>query len=667
MSQKLAWGIMSTGRIAKAFANALKTSTTGTLIAVGSRDQQSADEFGDEFIVKHRHPSYQELLDNPEVQAVYIAPPHPLHAEWAIKAAEASKHILCEKPLTLNHAEAMAVIEAARQNDVFLMEAFMYRCHPQTAKLVELIRDRVIGDVRVIQATFSFGAGFNAESRIYNNALGGGGIMDVGCYCTSMARLIAGAATGKDFAEPTELKAVGHLGETGVDEYTVAVLKFPGDIVAQLSTGVAVGQESVVRIFGTEGSILVPAPWFCSRDDGSSVIVVNRNGEESRDVVVEAPAGLYTIEADTVAANIERRQAPSPAMSWADTLGNIKTLERWRLELDFLFDAEKPGAPMPPVDNRPLKVRGGNNMKYGRIEGIDKQVSRLVLGTMLEGAVLREPHGFALWDEFFRCGGNCFDTAHIYGGGLNESTFGRWMKNRGIRDDLVIIGKGAHTPYCDPENLTSQLLISLERMQVDKVDIYMMHRDNPDIPVGEFVDVLNGHVQAGRIGIFGGSNWSTQRTDEANEYAKSKGLQGFSVLSNNFSLARMVDPVWGGCIQSSDPESREWFTRTQTPLFAWSSQARGFFVRADRDYTADKDLVRCWYSDDNFDRYERVQKMAKECGVIPINIALAYVLNQPFPTYPLIGPANLYELHTGLPALDIELTPEELRWLNLED
>src|SRR5690606_25708656 len=152
------------------------------------------------------HDSYDALLANPEVQAVYISTPHPMHAQWAVRAARAGKHILCEKPLTMNYWSAMAVVEAARQNEVFLMEAFMYRCHPQTQKLAELIARGAIGEVKVIQATFSFGAGFDPNGRVYNNALGGGGLLDVGCYCTSMARMIAGAATGQQqSAEPIEV------------------------------------------------------------------------------------------------------------------------------------------------------------------------------------------------------------------------------------------------------------------------------------------------------------------------------------------------------------------------------------------------------------------------------------------------------------------------------
>src|SRR5947209_4519922 len=156
MEQRLQWGILGTGRIAHIFARGLAASQTGVLIAIGSRTQASADAFGEGVGAVRRHGSYDGLLADPAVQAVYIATPHPMHAEWAIKAAEAGKHILCEKPLALNHAEAMAVIEAALRHDVFLMEAFMYRCHPQTAKLIELIRSGVIGSVRVIQVTFSF-------------------------------------------------------------------------------------------------------------------------------------------------------------------------------------------------------------------------------------------------------------------------------------------------------------------------------------------------------------------------------------------------------------------------------------------------------------------------------------------------------------------------------
>ena len=669
------WGILATGNIARAFAQGLGHSHTGKLVAVGSRTKTSAETFGREFGLpsEARHGSYEDLLADPTVQAIYISNPHPGHAEWAIKCAEAGKHILCEKPLAMNHAEAMAVVEAARRHDVFLMEAFMYSCHPQTAKVAELICEGTIGAVRVIQATFSFHTKADASSRLIDPALGGGGILDVGCYPVSMSRLVAGAAAGGAPANPTAFQAVGQLGVTGVDEYTAAVALFPGGIVAQLACGVRVTQENVVRIYGEDGHIFLPTPWAPSRDGGPSKIVVRRHDEaEEREIVLE-PSGpaksyLYTIEADHVAAHIAERQ--SPAMSWADSLGNMRTLDQWREAIGLTYPLERPDAPAAglTVARRPLARRENSMMKYGNVQGLDKPVSRLIIGCDNQRTYA---HAAAVFDGFGEAGGNCFDTAFGYGGGEPERLLGQWLKNRaGLRDELVVVVKGAHTPNCDPASLTSQLRASLERLALDHADLYLLHRDNLAVPVGEFVDVLNEHHAAGRIRAFGGSNWSVARVQEANEYAAARGLQGFTAVSNNFSLARMVAPVWSGCVSASDAESRAWLARERVALLAWSSQARGFFLpqpppRIGNSPTEDE-IVRCWHSEDNFQRRERTLLLAKERGVEAINVALAYVLAQPFPTFALIGPRTLEEIRTSLPGLTVELTPGEVAWLNLE-
>jgi predicted dehydrogenase len=342
MPQQLNWGLISTGRISGTFARGLAHSKTGKLLAVGSRTQEAADKFGKEHDVPRCYSSYEALLADEDVQAVYISTPHPMHAEWAIRAAQAGKHVLCEKPIGINHAEATAIIDAARKHDVFLMEAFMYRCSPQTARLIELVRGGAIGQVRVIQCSFSFHASFKEDSRIYDKALAGGGILDVGCYCTSMSRLIAGVATGKDFAEPIEVKGVGHLGKTGVDEYAAASLRFPGDIIANIASGIAVTQDNTVRIYGTEGYLVVPWPWIPSREGGTTRIFLHKPGQnEPQEILVQTDQWLYGIEADTVAVNIDRRQAAPPAMTWDDTLGNMKTLDRWRESIGLTYDPEK--------------------------------------------------------------------------------------------------------------------------------------------------------------------------------------------------------------------------------------------------------------------------------------------------------------------------------------
>ncbi|MBM7785369.1 aldo/keto reductase [Tenggerimyces flavus] len=659
---KLRWGVLGPGGIARRFAGDLPASKTGQLVAVGSRDAGRARAFADEFGAERSYGSYEELLADPDVDAVYIATPHPQHAEWSIKAAEAGKHILCEKPIAMNHAQAMAVIEAAREHDVFLMEAFMYKCVPQTLKLAELVRSGAIGEVRQVQAAFAFHAQIRPGSRAFEPELGGGGILDVGCYPISLARLIAGAATGELFANPVSLTATGTLGTTEVDEWAVADLEFASGLHAQVATGVRVSGENDVRIFGSGGYIVVRNPWLPGRDESSSGIQVFRVGEPVEEITVDTTP-LYAAEADAVAAHLADREAPQ--MSWADTLGNMAALDAWRDGLGLVYPSERADAQIPTVHGRPLARRSDSKMIYGSIPGVTKSVSRLVLGVDNQTTL---PFASAMFDDFFERGGNTFDTAYIYGRGICERMLGQWIRNRGNREDVVVIDKGAHTPHCDPESLSRQFAESLDRLQTDYIDVYFMHRDNPEIPVGEFVDVLDSHLKAGQIRAYGGSNWSPERVAAANEYAAKAGKQPFVAVSNNFSLARALDVPWAGCVSSSDDASREWLESTGMVLMPWSSQARGFFTgRAKPEDRSDEELVRCWYSDENFERLARAQSLAAKRNVAPTAVALAYVLHQSFPTYPLIGPRQISETRSSMDALTLTLSPEEVRWLDLRD
>ena len=332
MSTKLQWGLIGTGAIARTFARGLRESRSGELVAIGSRSNHSALAFAKEFPAAC-HGSYEALLADPRVQAVHISTPHTSHAEWAVRAAEAGKHILCEKPLAMSHQEAQAVVQAARRHNVFLMEAFMYRCHPQTARLVELIASQPIGEIKLIRATFSFSFPYDPQSRLLNAELGGGGILDVGCYCTSMARLIAGAAEGKPFLNPVEVKGSGHIGATGVDEYAVASLKFPNSILAQIAAGVQLDLENNVRIVGTKGSILVPDPWAINGGKAGFSKILLFKSHIPEEIVIQTDHGLYAIEADHVAERVALGHTQSPAVPWDDTLGNMETLDRWRAEV----------------------------------------------------------------------------------------------------------------------------------------------------------------------------------------------------------------------------------------------------------------------------------------------------------------------------------------------
>lgn len=336
--KKLKWGIIGSGVITHALVKGLAESETGELNAVSSRTQESSNKWGEKYnLPKGKcYPSYDAMLADEEIDAVYVALMNNRHCELTVQAAEAGKHILCEKPLAMNHAEVLLMLEACRANKVFLMEAFMWRCHPGTAEWLKLIREGAIGDVRLIEAQFSFNMNGNPTGTRMINKLGGGGIMDVGCYTVSAARAIAGNAQGKDFAEPIDMQGYGHVGETGVDEWATATMRFPGDILANLSCGVQLSQHNQIRIYGSKGHMIIPSPWFA---DGKAIISV---GNESREVAHSSPKSLYTHEVDMLGHCVRegRLEAYAPAMTWADSLGQQLTLDRWRKAVGVVFEGE---------------------------------------------------------------------------------------------------------------------------------------------------------------------------------------------------------------------------------------------------------------------------------------------------------------------------------------
>ncbi len=351
MTKPLRWGILATGKIAGVFARDLAGSRTGRLVAVGSRSAESARRFADEHGIApaHAHGSYEALLADPEVDAVYISTPHPQHEEWAIKAATAGKHILCEKPLAPDLASARRVVEAARAQGVLLMEAFMYRCHPQTIRVVQLIRAGVLGKVGLVQAAFSFNTPFDPDSRIWNNALGGGGILDVGGYPVSWARLVAGAVEGHPFLDPVHISSAGvRHPQTGVDAYAAATLSFGNDVIAQVSCGVGLTQENVVRIYGSEGWLLVPSPYVVTRDLSPTTLLLHRAGAAAPEEIVVTPdRPLYAYEADAFADALAAGLRDVPAMSTADTLGNMAVLDTWLRQVGVVYaHAISPASPL---------------------------------------------------------------------------------------------------------------------------------------------------------------------------------------------------------------------------------------------------------------------------------------------------------------------------------
>ena len=661
--QPIRWGIIGPGTIARTFADGIAHSRTGRLEAIATRNPDKpglAEAFSGARIIK----GYDALLADPDIDAVYIATPHTGHAEWAIKAIRAGKNVLVEKPIALSAYEADAIFHEAKKAGVFAGEAYMYRLHPQTAKLLELVKARAVGDIRIIRSSFGFNMGsFRADHRLFANETAGGGILDVGGYPVSMVRMIAGAVDGKPFAEPEKVAGAAHLGQSGVDEWASAVLKFANGIVAEVSCSIMAAQDNVLRIIGSEGRIEVKDFWFAAGHKGGTGRIDIIRGDKVETIELPEDRWLYSFEVDAAGEAIRqgKKEFDAPGMAWADSLGNLRVMDQWRASVGLEYSIEKATSRVANIAGG--KVVAGNAVPKRQIPGLAKPASVVALG--FEFFPNFASASLTL-DAFYEAGGNLFDTAYVYGGGKTEAIFGDWHTSRNVpREEIVLIGKGAHSPLCYPDMIAKQLDQSLERLKTDYVDAYFMHRDNLEVPVREFVDAMDAEVRRGRIrGIFGGSNWTRERMDEAAAYAAKNGKQAPAALSNNFSLAEMLDPIWAGCVAASDDEWKEWLKSRQIPNFAWSSQGRGFFTeRAGRDKHDDEEIVRVWYSDRNFVRRDRAIELAQKLGRHPIHIALAYVIAQPFPVIPLIGPRTIAELEDSLSALDIALTDEQVKWL----
>lgn len=300
-------------------------------------------------------------------------------------------------------------------------------------------------------------------------------------------------------------------------------------------------------------------------------------------------------------------------------------------------------------------------MKTANIPYLDKPVSRIVCGTdFLMGQAPYE--SFSALDAYWAAGGRTFDSAHCYG--ANTNVFAAWTTSRGIKDEVIYFDKGCH-PYGSPrvtrEDMRSDVFANHRNLGVEYTDFFVLHRDNPEVPVGEIVDWLNELKEEGRIGVFGGSNWHHSRIAAANEYAAKNGKQGFSLNNPNLCLAAAQEEMWKGAY-AIDAEGRAWHEANQLPLFSWSSTGRGYFAAID-----DKDSIRVYDNEANRGRRDRATELGKKYGLSATQIALAWVLNQPYPVFALCGLRSKANVAENVAALDLTLSPEELRYLEFGD
>jgi aryl-alcohol dehydrogenase-like predicted oxidoreductase len=278
-------------------------------------------------------------------------------------------------------------------------------------------------------------------------------------------------------------------------------------------------------------------------------------------------------------------------------------------------------------------------------------MSRLVLGTML----LTESDGDVL-DEYVRLGGTAIDTARVYEDGDSERVLGAWLARQpaSLRERLVIVSKGAHpngeVKRVTPEEIERDLRESVELLG-GPVDVYLLHRDDPGVPVGVIIEALNGLRAAGLIRAFGTSNWTTERIDEANAWAAANGLEGFCLSSQHLSLATQNEEQWDDTRSANEPETYAWHERTQTPLLAWSAQARGYFFGRDGS-----EVLRVYDNEVNRERRRRAEELGERLGFTASQVALAWALEQPFPVYACFGARTADQVREAFRALEVEVS-----------
>jgi D-xylose 1-dehydrogenase (NADP+, D-xylono-1,5-lactone-forming) len=304
------WGILSTARINDLFIAGARRSRELEIVAVASRESSRAERYAREYAIERAYPSYEALLGDPEVEVVYIPLPNFAHIEWSIRALEAGKHVLCEKPLSRRRADVERAFDVAEREDRLLMEAFMYRHHPQTRRLVELVEEGAVGRLRLIRSAFSFLARDPQDVRL-SAELDGGALMDVGCYCVSGTRLLAG--------EPERVSAEQVTGGNGVDTVFAATMRFADDVVAHFDCGLSLATRDELEVVGEDGSLFLDDPWHC-RDP---VIELRRSDGAER--IEVAAADSYQLEAENMSAAV--RGDERPLLGRADAVGQASTIE----------------------------------------------------------------------------------------------------------------------------------------------------------------------------------------------------------------------------------------------------------------------------------------------------------------------------------------------------
>lgn len=328
-NNNLKWGILGTGYIAHVIAETILNTPNNALVAIASRQMNSAEKFAHKFNINKTYESYERLLKDTDVDIVYIALPNTLHEEWIIKSAENRKHILCEKPFTLNLQEAKKALAAVNKAEVFCMEAFMYRFHPQTSKIISLLNSKKFGEIKFIDSSFAWNS--TTELNANNDyILGGGSINSLGSYCLSFSRLIAGINQNNSFSNPLDLFATANFGKRKIEESTTATMQFSNNCFANMHVSLEYGFESNLYIVTKNGSLRITNPWLPKENSKIETYFYETN--ETKVITIDSKLSSYHHEIIAVNNAIAKGQIQMsyPGISWDDTIGNMDALSKWR-------------------------------------------------------------------------------------------------------------------------------------------------------------------------------------------------------------------------------------------------------------------------------------------------------------------------------------------------
>ena len=683
-SARVRWGILGPGAIARTFATAVDALEEHEVVATGSRDQERARAFNAERGYDGAEAgTYRQLVRSEAVDAIYVATPHPSHLEHAALALRHGKAVLCEKPLTVNASEARAMCGIARNHGRLLVEAMWSRFLPATRQVAQWLADGAVGEPRRLTCSFGFHTQFDPNSRLYAPELAGGSLLDVGCYTLSLASLVFGEAG----LGPEALEVEAELAPSGVDQHCEITLRFAGGAEARLSSSVCRQTDHTAVIEGTEGTIEIPRFWRAQSavlkplgkpaslelgTPASRRHLVQAESDAAQTVDLPFLANGYEYQALEVERLLREGAHESPLLPHAESIALLGVMDEIRRRIDVRYPFES-AIGVSAGMHRGMSYRPSPIPASG-------PVSRLILGTMyLNGDTAdTQRHADELLDAAFEHGICGLDTAHAYGAGASERAVGSWLERRGLQQDVFVLSKGCHPdaagPRVTPEALEQDLSESLDRLRLPAVDLYLLHRDDPAVPVGEMVDAFAEHLAAGRIRGYGFSNWTRQRIEEACAYAAEQDRPMPAASSPNFSLADQVQDPWGGgCVSLSGAaaaDDRAWHRDSGTAIFAWSSLAHGLFSGrvSRRSLAADPGLVddacrTAYIHEVNLRRLDRVLEFAGATGASIPQIALAWVLARDLPLHAIVGAATESEVEDLAGAARLTLSADEQRWL----